>query len=95
MATFQNNKKKDWFSSKTRLDFVYGKVCKGTFKNSTTFKMELFATISNDRKLQRASSDGLTTDCLLKFAEHISCQKPPGARFYKKKKDAGLHITKD
>ena len=44
---------------------MYGKVCKGTSKNSSTFKMELFATISNNRKLQRALSDGLTTNCLL------------------------------
>ena len=44
---FQCNKKKG-------LVFVYGEVCKGTFKNSATFKMELFVTISNGRKLQRA-----------------------------------------
>ena len=53
------------------LVFVYGKVCKGASKNYTTFKMELFATVR--LHLQKASSDGLTTNCLLKFAEHLSC----------------------
>ena len=43
---------------------MYGKVCKGASKNSATFKMELSATISNGRKLHRALSDGLTTNCL-------------------------------
>ena len=85
MATFRNNKKKDWFSHKTGLVFVYGEVCKGGSKNSTTFKMELSATTSNGRNLQRASSDGLTTNCFLEFAKHLSCQTPPDARFYKKK----------
>ena len=37
MATFRNNKKKDWFS------------CKNESRSSTTFKMELFATIGNGR----------------------------------------------
>ena len=45
VAIFRYNKNKDWFSQITRLVFVYGKVCKGIFKNSATFKMELFATI--------------------------------------------------
>ena len=31
-------------------------------RNSSTFKMELFVTIGNGRNLQRASSDGLTTN---------------------------------
>ena len=33
---------------------MYGKVYKGSSKNSMTFKMELSATISTGRKLQRA-----------------------------------------
>ena len=53
MTTFQNNKKKDWFSHETGLVFVYGEVPKGRSRNSATFKMELFATTGNDRKLQR------------------------------------------
>ena len=85
MTTFQNNKKKDWFSHETRLVFKYGKVFKGGSRNSATFKMELFPTIGNGRKLQRASSDGLTTNYLLKFAEHLSSQTHPDARFYNKK----------
>ena len=48
-------------------------------------KMELFATISNGRKLKRTSSDELITNRFLKFAEHLPCQKPSDARFYKKK----------
>ena len=82
VATFQNIKRKDWFSHKTRQ--VYGKVFKGRSRNSTTFKLELFATTGNNRKLQRASSGGLTTNCLLKFAEHLSYQTHLDARFYKK-----------
>ena len=81
---FRNNKKKDWFSHKTGVVFVYGEVCKGTSKNSATFKMELSTTISNGRKLQRALPDGLTTNCLLKFVKHLTCQTHPDARFYKK-----------
>ena len=73
VATFWSNKK-DWFSHETGLVFVYGEVLKGESRNSATFKMEFFATIDNDRKLQRASSDGLTINCLLKFAEHLSCK---------------------
>ena len=84
-ATVSSNKKKDWFSHEVGLVFMYGEVYKGTFKNSATFKMELSATISNNGKLQRASSDELTTNCLLKFAKHLSCQIPPNARFYRKK----------
>ena len=49
VATFQNNKKKDWFSHKTRLAFVHGNIFKRGSKNSATFKMELFATIGNGR----------------------------------------------
>ena len=49
MATFQNNKKKDWFSHETGLVFVHGDVFKDGSRNSATFKMELFATIGNGR----------------------------------------------
>ena len=49
MATFQNNKKKDWFSHETRLVFVHGNIFKDGSRNSATFKMELFATIGNGR----------------------------------------------
>ena len=63
---------------------MYGEVCKSASKNSATFKMELTATVSNGIKLQRALSDGLTTNCLLKVAKHLSCQTHPNARFYKK-----------
>ena len=84
MITFQNNKKKDWFSHETGLVFVYGKVFKGGSRNSVKFKMELFATIGNDRNLRRASPDGFTTKCFLKFAEHLSCQAHPDGRFYTK-----------
>ena len=63
---------------------MHGEVCKGASKNSATFKMELSATISNGRKSQRALSDGLTTNCLLKFAKHLFCPTHPDARFYKK-----------
>ena len=49
MATFQTNKKKDWFSHKTGLVFVHGDVFKDRSRNSATFKMELFATIGNGR----------------------------------------------
>ena len=48
MATFQNNKKKDWFSHETGLVFVHGEVFKDGSRNLAIFKMELFATISND-----------------------------------------------
>ena len=41
---------------------MYGEVGKGAFKNSVTFKIGLFATISNGRKLKVASSDGLTVN---------------------------------
>ena len=82
VATLRNNKKKDWFSHGPV--FMYGEFLKGRSRNSVTFKLELFATICNKRKLQRASSDGLTTNCLLKFAEHVSCQTHPDARFYTK-----------
>ena len=49
MATFQNNKKKNWFKDKTELAFVDGDVCKDGSRNSAVFKMELFARIGNDR----------------------------------------------
>ena len=68
----------------TELVFVYGKVFKGGSRNCATFMMELFATIGNSRMLQRASSDGLTTNCFFKFAEQLSCQTYPDVRFYKK-----------
>ena len=71
---FWNDKKKDWFSYETRVAFVCGEVCKGASKNSATFKMELSGTISNSRKLQRALSDGLTTNGFLKFSKYLSCQ---------------------
>ena len=41
---------------------MHGKVFKGGSRNSATFKMEFLATIGNGRNLQRASSDGLTTN---------------------------------
>ena len=93
MATFQNNKKKDWFSYEAGLVFLYGKVCKGTSRNSAIFKMELVATIGKGKKLQRVSSDGLTTNYLLKFVEHLSYQTPPDSRFYKKMFTQYLNIT--
>ena len=42
-----------WQSSRT---YIY------IYRNSATFKTELFATIGNRRKLQKASSDELTTN---------------------------------
>ena len=62
-------RKKDWFSQETGLVFGYGKVCEGTSSYSATFRMELFVTIGKGRKLQRASSDGLTRNCLLEFGD--------------------------
>ena len=53
VATF----KKDWFSHKTRLVFMQGKVFKDRSRNSAIFKMELFVAVTNGRKLQRASSN--------------------------------------
>ena len=47
MATFQNNKKKDWFPHKTGLACVHGEVFKDIPRNFAMFKIELFATISN------------------------------------------------
>ena len=41
---------------------MHGEVFKGGSGNSATFKMEFFAIIGNSRNLQRASSDGLTTN---------------------------------
>ena len=40
---------------------MYGEVFKDGSRNSGTFKMELFPTICNGRKLRRASSDGFTS----------------------------------
>ena len=64
MVTFRNNKEKDWFSHETGLVLVYGEVLKGGSRNSATFRMELFATVGNNRKLQRASDDVLTANYL-------------------------------
>ena len=77
MAIFRYNKKRLVF-------IVYGELFKGGSRNSATFKMELFTTIDNDKKLKRALCDGLTTNCLLKFAENLSCQTHADARFYTK-----------
>ena len=41
---------------------MQGKVFKGGSRNSATFKMEFLATIGKGRNLQRAWSDGLTTN---------------------------------
>ena len=41
---------------------MHGEVFKGGPRNPTIFKMEFSATIGNCRNLQRASSDGLTTN---------------------------------
>ena len=49
MATFRNNKKKDWFSKETGLVCVHGNVFKDGSRNSAIFKMELFTTIGNGR----------------------------------------------
>ena len=49
VATFWNNKKKDWFSHKTRLVFVHGNIFKDRSRNSATFRRELFATVGNGR----------------------------------------------
>ena len=49
MATFQNNKKKDWFSNEAGLVFIHGEIFKDTSRSSATFKMECFARISNGR----------------------------------------------
>ena len=49
MATIWNNKKKDWFLHKTRLVSMHDDIFKNGSRNSTTFKMELFATVGNVR----------------------------------------------
>ena len=36
VATFQSNRKKDWFSHKMGLVFVHGKIFKGGSRNFTT-----------------------------------------------------------
>ena len=41
---------------------MHGKVFKDGSRNSATFKIELFATTGNGKNLQRASSNGLTTN---------------------------------
>ena len=41
MATFQNNKKKDWFPHETKLVFVHGHICKDGPRNSATFNRAL------------------------------------------------------
>ena len=54
--------KKRLVSHETGLVYMNGEVFKGGSRNSATFKIELFATISRGRNFQRASSDGLTTN---------------------------------
>ena len=49
MAIFRNNKKKDWLSNKTGLVFVHGDVFSDGSRISATVKMEVFATVGNDR----------------------------------------------
>ena len=49
IASFRNNKKKDWFLHKNGLAFVLGNIFQDGSRNSATFKMELFATIDNGR----------------------------------------------
>ena len=43
MATFRNNKKKDWFSHETGLVVVHGEVFLDGSRNFALFKMELVA----------------------------------------------------
>ena len=57
MTTFRNNKKKDLISYKTGIIFMHGEILKDRSRSSAIFKKELFATIGNGRKLQRASSN--------------------------------------
>ena len=52
--------------------------------NLPHLRWSLFATIGNAGKLQRAPSDELAANCLLKFADHMCCQTPLDARFNKK-----------
>ena len=61
MTTFQNNKKKGWFSHEAKLVFMHGIVFKDRSRNSATFKMELFAKIGNSRKLQRVLCNHFNT----------------------------------
>ena len=49
MATFRNNKEKDWFSHETGLVFMHGNIFKDGSRNSLTFKMELSAAFGNGR----------------------------------------------
>ena len=73
VATFRNNKKKDWFPHKTELVFVHGHICKGRSRNSATFKMEDFARIGNDRVYNRVYFAVVTQPSLhakLKFDEN-------------------------
>ena len=41
--------KKDWFSHETVLVFLHGDVFKNGSRSSVTFKMEVFAEVSNGR----------------------------------------------
>ena len=67
-TTFRINKKKDWFSHETGLVSVHGEVFKGRSRNSTTFKMELFPTISNrvysDRVYSSSRSEDTAQECI-------------------------------
>ena len=56
MATFLNNKKKDWLSNKSGLVFVYGDVFTDGSRISATVKMEVFATVGNVGGLQPMDS---------------------------------------
>ena len=47
MATFRNNKKKDWFSLETGPVFMHSDVLKDGSRNSATFKMELLGLTTN------------------------------------------------
>ena len=56
MATFLNNKKKDWLSNKSGLAFVHGDVFTDGSRISATVKMEVFATVGNVGGLQPMDS---------------------------------------
>ena len=49
MATFQNNKKKDWFSQETLLVFVHGNIFRDRSQNSASFKMKSSLQLSNGK----------------------------------------------
>ena len=59
-----NNRKKDWFPHETELVFVHGDVCKDRSRNFTTFKMDLFAIIGNDRVYNRVYVAAVTRPSL-------------------------------